>query len=103
MRALTYSPAAVQDLADIWEIIARADGATRADGVVARITAFCNGLAEFSAVGTRHDERAAGLRSSGIPGLARSALLFVVTPDTVTVVRIGYPGRDVWAGLRQLV
>ena len=96
-RELLLAADAVEDLDDVAELIERADGPERADAVVRRIESFCRTLAEFSAIGTRHDERTAGLRSVGIPGLRSATVLFIVSDDRVIVVAIGYLGRDVWA------
>jgi plasmid stabilization system protein ParE len=96
---IAVAPAAVGDLADIWELIARQDGAVRATEVSARIEAFCRSLANVPNIGSRHPERFAGLRSTGVPGLARVTVLFVVAEQSVTVIRIGYLGRNVWTGL----
>jgi plasmid stabilization system protein ParE len=87
------------DLVDVWRLIYNRDGAERADGVSARVEAFCRSLAEFAEIGTRHDDRRPGLRSAGIPGLRTVTILFLVQPKQVTVLRIGYLGRDVWAGI----
>jgi toxin ParE1/3/4 len=85
------------DLVDTWRLIYNRDGAERADGVYARIEAFCRSLGEFAEIGTRHDDRRPGLRSVGIPGLRTVTILFLVESEHVTVLRIGYLGRDVWA------
>jgi plasmid stabilization system protein ParE len=95
--AFTYAPEAIQDLVDTWQLIYDRDGLQRADGVRARIEAFCRGLGDYPKIGTRHDERVFGLRSTGIPGLRTVTLLFVVTSQKVTILRIGYLGRDVWS------
>jgi toxin ParE1/3/4 len=99
-RRFTYSRAAVKDLADAWELVYRNDGEERADRVRARIEAFCRSLEEYPQVGTRRDEHLPGLRNTGVPGLDTVTLLFVVTEERVTVLRIGYLGRNVWTSIR---
>lgn len=96
-RELILAADAVDDLDGVADLIERADGPERADGVVRRIESFCRTLSGFSDIGTRHDERAVGLRSVGVPGLKSATVLFVVSDDRVIVVAIGYLGRNVWA------
>lgn len=98
MRRRTFAlhPAAQVDLVDTWGLIVNRDGPDRADAVYARIEAFCRSLGEFSDLGTRHDQHRPGLRSVGIPSVPRATVLFVTTSDTVTVLRIGYLGRNIW-------
>lgn len=98
-RPVKYAPESKRDIAQIWELIAVKDGAERADRTTAKITAFCLSLANVPNIGTRHPERHPGLRSSGIPGLKKAAVLFLVTPTQVVVVRVGYLGRNVWASV----
>lgn len=96
LRAFAFHDAARGDLIDIWRLVARNDGAERADAVLGRVEAFCRSLGEFAEVGTRHDQIKSGLRSVGVPGLRSVTLLFVVGASSVTVLRIGYLGRNVW-------
>lgn len=98
-RSFRLSKDARGDLVDIWHLIYKRDGVERAEGVYARIEAFCRSLGEFAEIGTRHDDRRPGLRTVGIPGLRTVTVLFLVQPERVTVLRIGYLGRDVWAGI----
>jgi plasmid stabilization system protein ParE len=101
-RTFRYSADAITDLTDVWALVYRNDGEARADGVLARVEAFCRSLEEFPEVGTRHDKRLRGLRSTGIPGLNTVTILFIVTKEQVTVLRIGYLGRNVWADIPAL-
>jgi len=98
-RRFSLHDAAQNDVLEIWELIARRDGSDRADAVHARIEAFCRSLREFAEIGTRYDERRPGLRSTGIPGLRSVTVMFQVDADTVTVLRIGYLGRNVFENL----
>lgn len=101
-RVFVLHPAARTDLLQIWKLVADNDGDERADGVLGRIEAFMRSLEEFSDIGTRHDDRRPGLRSCGVPGLKTASILFVVTAERVTVVRVGYLGRNVWVGLQEI-
>lgn len=98
-RVLMFHPAARADLGRAWLLVAQNDGAERAYALFARLEAFCLGLAEFAEIGTRHDDRYRGLRSVGVPGLRTATVLFVVRPEMVTVIRIGYLGQNVWQDL----
>jgi len=73
--------------------VTQRDGEERADKVLSRIEAFCRSLEEFADIGTRHDERFAGLRSVGIPGLKSAAVLFWVGDGRVVVLRWAISGR----------
>lgn len=98
-KSFAFHAAASQDLARIWRLIYMSDGDARADGVYARIEAFCRSLGEFSDVGTGHDERRPGLRSVGVHGLKTVTVLFLNSREKVIVLRIGYLGENVWAEL----
>jgi plasmid stabilization system protein ParE len=95
-RAFSFDEDALADLREVWALIALKDGDDRADKLLAKIEAFCFRLAEVPQIGTRHDERLIGLRSTGVPGLRTANVLFRVTSDAVTIVRVGYLGRNVW-------
>jgi plasmid stabilization system protein ParE len=98
-RVLKLTASAQLDLFEAWRLIAERDGEERADAVRSRIMAFLFGLAEFAEIGTRHDERRRGLRTSGIPGLRSISILFRISGDQVTVIAISYLGRDLGARL----
>lgn len=100
-RILTFHPAARVDLGRVWLLVAQNDGEVRAHALLSRIEAFCLSLAEFAEIGTRHDDRYKGLRSVAVPGLRTATVLFLVTTDAVTVIRIGYLGQNVWQDLPQ--
>lgn len=95
LRTLALAPAAKQDLIDVWQLVYTNDGPERADRLLARIEAFCRSLGEFAGIGTSCDLRRPGLRTVGVPRLSSVTVLFLVTSDAVTVIRIGYLGRNV--------
>jgi len=97
-RRVIFEPATGLDIGDIWTLVASKNGAGRADKVEAMIEAFCRSLATVPEIGTRHFDRYPGLRSCGVPGLKRCVVLFIVRAEVVTVVRIGYLGKNVWSG-----
>lgn len=100
-RLLVYHPAAHADLVRAWSLVAQNDGAERADRLFARLESFCQGLAEFATVGTRHNDRFDGLRSVGVPGMKTATVLFLVRGENVTVLRVGYLGQNVWQDIPQ--
>ncbi|CFX05111.1 Plasmid stabilization system (fragment) [Candidatus Filomicrobium marinum] len=73
----------------------RNDGEDRADKVTARILAFIRSLPEFPYIGRVHDERRSGLRICSVPGLDTATVVFRLTDERVSVLRIGYLGRNV--------
>lgn len=95
-RLLVYHPASRADLARAWLLVEQSDGEELADRLLARLETFCLGLAEFAEVGTRHNDRYHGLRSVGVPGMKTATVLFLVQGETVTVLRVGYLGQNVW-------
>lgn len=98
-RSLAFAPDARTDLADIWQLINTNDGAERADALLGRIEAFIRSLEEFSDIGQRHNDRRPGMRSCGVPGLKSVTVVFKTTSTNVTVLRIGYLGRNVLPNL----
>lgn len=98
-RKLLLTAPARADLLAAWKLVAANDGIHRANSLRARVLAFIEGFQDFAGMGTPHPRLHPGLRSTGVPGLKTFTVLFVVTDDTVTVVRISYLGRDVWTGL----
>lgn len=100
-RILAFHPAARGDLGRAWLLVAQNDGEERANALLARLEAFCLSLAEFAEIGTRHDDRYQGLRSVGVPGLRTATVLFLIRPEIVTVIRVGYLGQNVWHDLPQ--
>ena len=94
-RELRFAPEARADMVDAWQLVYDNDGEQRADQVYAVMEAFCRSLGEFCEIGTTHNERMQGLRSTGIPRLKRGSVLFLVGETRVTVMRVGYLGSDV--------
>lgn len=99
LRRFVVHPVARQDIANIWLLVYRNDGERRADGVTARIEAFVRSLEEFPHMGRTYDERRQGLRSTGIPKLKRGKVVFRVTDQRTTVLRVGYLGNDVMSDI----
>ncbi len=89
---IEFSPEALGDLIDLYDYIAMRDGAERAIGYVDRIETCCRSLSVFPERGIRRDDLRPGLRILGFE--RRAVIAFLVTTDTVTILRILYGGRD---------
>jgi toxin ParE1/3/4 len=70
----------------------------RADAYIARIAAFCAGLATFPMRGRERDDLLPGLRTIGFE--RRVTVAFVVSADTALIEGIFYGGRDFETALR---
>lgn len=89
---IEFSPEGLGDLIDLYDYIAQRDGAERAIGYIDRIENYCRNLSVFPERGIRRDGLRSGLR---IPGFERRAVIaFLITADTITILRILYGGRD---------
>lgn len=99
IRSLRFHLDASADLIDIWKLVDRNDGADRADRLLARIEAFCRSLPEFPEIGRTHDDKGVNLRSVSIPGLPKAVVVFYLTNQQVTILRIAYLGRNVWTNI----
>ena len=86
------SPEALSDLIDLYDYIAWRDGAERAIGYIDRIEDCCRNLSICPERGSRRDDLRRGLRILGFE--RRAVIAFLVTADTVTILRILYGGRD---------
>ncbi len=89
---IEFSPEALGDLIDLYDYIALRDGADRAIGYIDRIEDCCRNLSVFPERGIRRDDLRRGLRILGFE--RRAVIAFVITADTVTILRILYGGRD---------
>lgn len=97
-----FHPVALDDLTRIWEMIAP-DGAARADKVVARIEAACQGTGAVPGIGTARPEIRAGLRTTGIPKMPKAGTIyFLVTSTSVWIMGISYHGNDVTTRIPRL-
>ena len=91
-RRVVFSREAAQDLIELYSYIAEQSGPHRADAYTERIRAYCRDFADFPERGTRRDDIRPDLRLIGFE--RRVTIAFDVTPDTVTIDRILYGGRD---------
>ncbi len=92
-RDVVLSPEAEADLFELYDYIAKRSGRMRAIGYVGRIEKYCLRFAHAGERGTRRDDLRPGLRLVGFE--RRVTIAFHVDPDTVTIDRILYGGRDV--------
>ncbi|PDS65314.1 plasmid stabilization protein [Rhizobium anhuiense] len=91
--AVSFSPAAAQDLEDIGDYI-HAENPTAAYRFVTALRARCNRLADAPRGGASRSELWAGLRS--VP-FRRYVVFYTVSGDDVRVERILHGSRDIAA------
>jgi toxin ParE1/3/4 len=91
-RRVTFSPEAEADLFELYDYIASQSGPRRAIGYIGRIEKTCLGLEFAGERGTKRDDLRPGLRIIGFE--RRVTIAFHVDPDTITIDRILYGGRD---------
>lgn len=89
-RRIFRSPAADQDLIDIWLHIA-SDSKAAADKVYARIVERIFDLEDFSQSGPQRLEIAADVRSLTVMSYL---ILYRVEPDRIEIIRIIHGARD---------
>jgi toxin ParE1/3/4 len=95
---VVFTPRAERQLDRLHEYIAFDSNESRADGYIARIVAFCSGLATFPLRGQQRDDLLPGLRTIGFE--RRATIAFVVTADTVLIEGIFYGGQDFESSFR---
>ncbi len=87
-----FTPEAQADLLELYDYIAERSGEDRALGYSERIQEWINHLESFPRIGTPRDDIRPGLRVAGFE--RRVSIAFQVAPETVTILRILYAGRD---------
>jgi len=97
-REVVFSPEALGDLMEIYNVIVPDGGAARAENYTDRIVAICLGLATFPERGTRRDDLRPGLRTT--IWRRRITIAYHITPATVAIDRILYGGRNLPAIFR---
>ena len=95
---ITFRPAALDDLLNLFDYIAEEAGPAVAGGYIDRIEQSCRSLTTFPERGARRDDLAPGLRVLGFE--RRAAIAFRVIGDDVQIIRIFYGGQDIDAALR---
>lgn len=91
MRVI-FTPQAERQIDNLHEYIADKAGESRADAYIARIVAYCTGLATFPGRGQQRDDLLSGLRIIGFE--RRVTIAFVVTTHTVLIEGIFYGGQN---------
>jgi toxin ParE1/3/4 len=94
-----FTPRAERHIDGLHEYITGQANESRADDYIARIVAFCTGLATFPLRGQRRDDLSPGLRTTGFE--RRVTIAFVVSTDAVLIEGIFYGGQDFEAALRE--
>lgn len=89
---ITFRPAALDDLLNLFDYIADEASPAVAGGYIERIEQACRSLVTFPERGSRRDDLAPGLRTLGFE--RRATIAFRVTGNDVQIVRIFYGGQD---------
>ncbi|WP_448070453.1 type II toxin-antitoxin system RelE/ParE family toxin [Georgenia yuyongxinii] len=98
MTRVVYSPRARQQLTDLNLWVAEQSGfPDRAEGFVAAIVNYCDGLTDFPMVGVARDDLRPGLRTIGFR--RRVVIAFAVNHETIEILGVYYGGRDFETGL----
>jgi toxin ParE1/3/4 len=96
---VVFAPEALDDLRDLYDLIAEGSLPERALAYVEALRRQCLGLADLPERGTRRDAVRPGLRTLGYR--RRVTIAFQVTGSTVTILRLLYAGRDLEGWSRQ--
>jgi toxin ParE1/3/4 len=87
-----FTPRAERQIDGLHAYITGRAGEGRADDYIARIVAFCNGLATFPLRGQQREDLLPGLRTIGYE--RRVTVAFVVAADAVLIEGVFYGGQD---------
>lgn len=96
MNRVSYSPAAVADINDIWDCTAENWGVDQADRYTDRIRDSCNGPADGKRIGSLVDIRDGYLKYA----VGRHFGFFVKDGDGIAVIRVLHQSMDVEKHLR---
>jgi len=96
---VVFSPEASEDLLGLYDYISARSGGVQALRYIERIERWCEGLRRFPERGVVRDDIRSGVRVMGFE--RRVTIAFRVLPDTVTILRILYSGRDLLKALRK--
>lgn len=94
-REVIFAPEALNDLRQLYTVIALDAGAERAQSYTDRLAQYCFGLATFPERGTRRDDLRQGLRTVGYR--RRVTVAFHIATTAVVIDRLLYGGRDLAA------
>ena len=90
---VVFDPDALDDLDNIFVYLAPEMGALPARRYVGRIRSYCEGFSTFPKRGTRRSDLGEGIRLVGYH--RKATVAFVVTDDTVMILRIFARGRAI--------
>ena len=91
MNRVSYSPAAVTDINDIWDHAADQWGFDQADRYTDRIRDTCNGLADGERIGSVADIRVGYLKYA----VGWHFVFFAKDGDGIAVIRVLHQSMDV--------
>lgn len=98
---VSFRPAAITDLDELFVYIANHSSWEIADSYLARIESLCLSLRTFPIRGAAVPGRISGLRITGFEH--RASILFRVGESEVEVLRILYGGQDLGPALERLL
>lgn len=97
-RKVRFSRRSESDLTSIYDYVSQKSGTEIAYSYTLRIREYCLSLETFAERGAPWEGLSPGLRVIGFE--RRVSVAFRVTPDTVTIFRILYGGRDLNRALK---
>jgi toxin ParE1/3/4 len=89
---VVFTPLAERQIDQLHAYITEHASESRADAYIARIVAFCTGLATFPLRGQKRDDLLPGLRTIGFE--RRITIAFVAAADAVLIEGIFYGGQN---------
>jgi toxin ParE1/3/4 len=95
MRRVEYAKRARNQLRSIYEYVANAASQRIAEGFVADISHYCDGLSSFPERGSRRDDLRPGLRLVGFR--RRVTIAFRIDAEAVRILGVFYGGRNIEA------
>ena len=95
---IVWSPAANDDLEQIWTYIAQEASAKRADDQVIKIVEICRSLSDWPHSGRARDDITPGVRSIAV---APYVLFYRIGSEAVEIVRVLDGRRDIEAILNE--
>jgi len=100
LHKIVFRPGAEADLFALYRYIAENSDTLRAEAYITRFEKCCMGLAVFPERGTRRDDIAPGMRTTGFE--RRVTIAFRILDHVVEIVAIAYAGRDFESGLCEM-
>lgn len=101
--AVSFTPRAERQLANLYSYIADHSGEARAESYVGKIVAVCEALSTFPERGTKRDDIRPNMRAMGYAKSVTIAFSINAATETVAVHGVFYGGQDFEQMLRDVV